>query len=67
MEGSLGQHIYYIAHGILFSEHASLDGREVWGRIYPCICMVEPLYCLPETTTTLLIDYTPTQNKKFKD
>ena len=28
--------------------------------------MAESLHCSPETITTLLIGYTPTQNKKFK-
>ena len=28
-----------------------------------CVCMAEFLHCSPETTTTLLIDYTPIQNK----
>ena len=31
-----------------------------------CIHMTEFLHCSPPTTTTLLIGYTPTQNKKFK-
>ena len=31
-----------------------------------CIYMAEFLCCSPETTTTLLICYTPIQNKKFK-
>ena len=31
-----------------------------------CIYMAESLHCSPETITTLLIDYTPIQNKKFK-
>ena len=44
----------------------SLDGRGVWGRIVTCLCMAEPLHSLPETITTLLIGYTPIQNKKFK-
>ena len=30
-----------------------------------CICMTESLVCLPETVTTLLMGYTPIQNKKF--
>jgi len=29
------------------------------------ICMPESLRCSPETITTLLIGYTPIQNKKF--
>ena len=28
-------------------------------------CMAESLHCSPETITTLLISYTPIQNKKF--
>ena len=46
--------------------YASLDGKGVWGRMDMCLCMAESLRCLPETTTALLIIYTPTQNKKFK-
>ena len=46
---------------------ASLDGRGVWGRMDTCICvcMAESLRCSPETTT-LLIGYTPVQNKTFR-
>ena len=44
----------------------SLDGRGVWGRMDIGICMAESLSCSPETITTLLIGYTPIQNKKFK-
>ena len=42
----------------------SLDGRGVWGEIDTCICMAESLHCSPEINTTLLIGYTPIQNKK---
>ena len=35
-----------------------LGGRGVWGRMDTCICMTEPLYCSPESITTLLISYT---------
>ena len=45
---------------------ASLDGSEVLGRMDTCICMAEFLCCSPETITTWLIGYTPTQNEKFK-
>ena len=31
-----------------------------------CICIPEPLCCTSETSTTLLISYTPTQNKNLK-
>ena len=43
----------------------SLDGRGVWERMDTCICMAESLCCSPETITTLLIGFTPIQNKKF--
>ena len=36
------------------------------GRMDTCLCVTEPLCCTPETVTTLLISYTPMQNKKFK-
>ena len=42
----------------------SLDGRGVWGRVDTCVCMAEAPCCSPETITTLLIIYTPIQNKK---
>ena len=45
---------------------ASLDGRGVWERRDTCVCMAESLCCSPETTPTLLIRYTPIQNKNFK-
>ena len=45
---------------------ASLDGREVWGRMESNICMAESLSYTPETTTRLLIRYILIQNKKFK-
>ena len=45
----------------------SLDGRGVWRRMDTCICMAESLCCSLETVTTLLIGYTPIQNKKFKN
>ena len=41
-----------------------LDGMGVWGEIDTCICMAESLHCSPEIITTLLISYTPIQNKK---
>jgi len=33
-----------------------------WIHVY----VTEPLCCIPETVTILLISYTPMQNKKFK-
>ena len=44
----------------------SLDGRGVRGRMDTCIFMAESLHCSPETITTSLTGYTPTQNKKFQ-
>ena len=35
-------------------------------RMNTCVCMTECLCSLPETTTTVLIDYTTKQSKKFK-
>ena len=45
----------------------SLDGRRIWGKMDTClnICMAESLCYPPETLKTLLIGYTPKQNKKF--
>jgi len=44
----------------------SKDGRGVQERIDACVFITEPLCCPTETITTLLIGYTPIQNKKFK-
>ena len=44
----------------------SLDGRGVWGRMDTCICIAQSLCCAPETTTTLVISYTPIQIKSLK-
>ena len=43
-----------------------LDGKGVQGRMDTCIGMNESLCSSPETITTLLIGYTPIQNKKLK-
>ena len=43
-----------------------LDGREVWGRMDTCICLIESLCCPYETIIALLTGYTPVQNKKLK-
>jgi hypothetical protein len=43
-----------------------LEGRGVWDSVDTRLCMAELLPCSPETTTTLLIGYTPTQNKMLK-
>ena len=44
----------------------SLDGMGVWGRVDTSLYMAESLCWPPETITTLLIGYTPIQNKIFK-
>ena len=44
----------------------SLDGRGAQGRMGSLICMAESLCFSSETSTTLLIGYTPIQNKKLK-
>ena len=42
-------------------------GREgSGGGMDKCMCIAESLHCLSKTITTLLIGYTPIQNKKFK-
>ena len=43
----------------------SLDGRGIWVRMDTCTWKVESLWCSLETATTLLIGYTPVQNKKL--
>ena len=43
----------------------SID-RGAWQATVYGIYRTESLHCSPETTTTLLIIYTPIQNKKFK-
>ena len=46
--------------------YGSLEGRGVWGRMDTCVCIAESLCCSTETITTLVISYTPIQNKKLK-
>ena len=41
-------------------------GRGVWGRTGTCMGMAESFRYSSEIITTLLIGYTPIQNKKFK-
>ena len=45
---------------------SSLDGRGVQRRMDACICMTESLCCLPATIITLLISFTPIQDKKLR-
>ena len=56
---------YCIAHNSAQCYVATWMGGEVWGRMDPCLCMAESLFCTPETITTLSVSYTPIQNKKF--
>ena len=61
-----------IAQDLLYSTGNSsqlcgrLDGRRVWRRMDTCMCMAESLCCPLATITTLLLGYTPIQNKKLK-
>ena len=41
-------------------------GEGIWGRMDIGICMAESLCSSPETVRTLLMGYTPIENKKFK-
>ena len=54
-----------IAYGALLNVKGNLDGKRVWGKIDTCTCMAESLRCSHNNITTLLISYTPIQNKKF--
>ena len=48
-----------VQHGELHSVLCgSLDGRRVWGRMDPCVCMAESLHCSPGSITTLFIGFT---------
>ena len=46
--------------------YGSLDGRGDWGRMDTSICVAVSLYYPAETIKSLLIGYTPLQNKKLK-
>ena len=43
-----------------------LGGMGVWQGMDTCVCMTESLLLPPESITTLLIGYTPIQNKTFQ-
>ena len=43
----------------------SLDGRGVWGEWVHVYLWLSAFTIQPETVTTLLISYIPTQNKKL--
>ena len=59
-----------MTHGTLLNALCQPGWEVVWGRMDACVCTAESPRCSPETTTTLLISYTPTQNgfgvKKIK-
>ena len=56
-----------VQHRELYSVScASLDGRGLWRRMDPWVCMTKSLCCPLETATTLLMGYTSVQNKKLK-
>ena len=50
---------------IVPSSSKTLDFKSV-ENVGACIYMAESFCCSRETTTTLLVGYTPIQNKKFK-
>ena len=41
----------------------SLDGRGVWGRMDACIYAAESIPCLPETVTSLSVNWIDTNTK----
>ena len=56
-----------IAHGTLLSVMWQPGWEGTSGENgYMCVNMAESLHYSPEITTTLLIGYTPIQNKMFK-
>jgi len=64
MDKQQGPTVYHMEFCSVFC--GSLDGRGVQERMDTSVCMAESLCCSTETITTLLISYTPIQNKKFK-
>ena len=52
--------------GIVGGLGMEMDNKqESLGRMGRCMCVAESLCCPLATVTTLLIGYTPKQNKKF--
>ena len=61
-----GTRTYCIARGMLLNVIWQPGGDGSLGeKGYMYICVAESLCCSPEIITTLLIGYTPMQNKKF--
>ena len=40
------------------TERLNWTGIRIWERIDTCVCITESLCCMPETSSTLLINYT---------
>jgi len=47
-----------------FGKVIYIAGTHCW-RMDTCVCMADSLCCSPENITTLLIGYSPIQNKKL--
>ena len=56
------KNLLYIVRGTLLNVMCHPGWEKVLGRRDICKCTAESLHCSPETITTLLIGYTPTQN-----
>ena len=56
---------YYIAHETVLFFVAAWMGEGIGGSMDTCICIAGFLHCSSETIITLLMCYTPIQNKKF--
>ena len=57
--------LLYIAQGTLHNIIRQPGWEGVWERMNTFVC-AESLFCSPESVKTLLIGYTPIQNKKFR-
>ena len=57
--------IYCLAQETLLNFTWQPGWEGSWGKMDICTYMAQFLCCSPETIITLLISYTPIQNKKF--
>ena len=64
MENQQGPAVQH--RGLYSVSCGSLDGRGIWGKMDTCTSVAESLHCSPETVTSLLMNDSPMQNKKFK-
>ena len=55
-----------LSYGTQLSVMCQPGQEGVWQRMDMCIGLAESLHCSPEAITTLVISYTPMQNKNFK-